>query len=69
MKVKYIVEICTEEKANSSEKGSVLENFVGRFLETQGQAVSEQVRITGMEVDLLCRDQDTSEITLVECKA
>lgn len=67
--MKYIVEICTDEKANSSEKGSVLENFVGRFLETQNQAVSEQVRVTGMEVDLLCRDQDTSEITLVECKA
>ncbi|WBL34653.1 restriction endonuclease [Sinirhodobacter sp. HNIBRBA609] len=67
--MKYIVEICTEGKASTSEKGSVLENFVRRFLETQGQTVSDQVRLTGMEVDLLCKDQDTSEITLVECKA
>ena len=67
--MKYIVEICTEEKASTSEKGSVLEKFVGRFLETQGQTVSEQVRLTGMEVDLLCEDQDTSEIILIECNS
>lgn len=67
--MKYIVEICTEEKASTTQKGSVLENFVSRFLKTQGQQVSAQVRLTGMEIDLLCEDQDTSEITLVECKA
>lgn len=68
-KLKYVIEICTEEKANTSEKGSVLERFVSRFLETQGQTVNTQIRLTGMEIDLLCNDPDTSEITLVECKA
>ncbi|MCC6009223.1 MAG: restriction endonuclease [Rhodobacteraceae bacterium] len=67
--MKYVVEICTEEKATTSDKGSVLEQFVGRFLGTQGQKVTTQVRLTGMEVDLLCSDRDTSEVTLVECKA
>lgn len=67
--MQYIIEICAEEADSTTKKGQILESFSREFLETQGFEVQEEVRLTGMEIDLLCRDTATGETVLVECKA
>jgi len=69
MTMEYLIEVCVEPSVSTTERGQLLERFAGRFMESQGYEVKEQVRLTGMEVDLLCREKINSEIVLVECKA
>lgn len=66
---KYIVEICTESDASTTAKGKLLEQLTATFLTTQGFEVAENVRVTGMEVDVLACDKTTGERVFVECKA
>lgn len=65
---KYI-EVCVRDEVSTTERGRILERFARRFLETQNYAVVEEVRITGMEVDLLAEERTTGERIIVECKA
>lgn len=64
-----IIEVCADASMSSTDRGALLEKFSRKFLETQGLTVTTQVRITGMEVDLLCKEEATGETILVECKA
>lgn len=65
----YIIEICAEDTDSPTKRGRILELFSKEFLETQGFEVQKEVRLTGMEIDLLCKDKSTGETVLVECKA
>jgi len=50
-------------------KGKALESFVMSFLKYQNYHVTNRVRETGTEVDLLCKSTMTDNIVIVECKA
>lgn len=63
------IEVALPRDATTTEKGRVLERFSSRFLETQNFKVTEEVRLTAMEVDLIAEDNTTKERLLVECKA
>ena len=66
---KYVVEICTESGSSTTDKGQLLENLTATFLATQGFQVTESVRVTGMEIDVIACDKTTGERIYVECKA
>jgi Holliday junction resolvase-like predicted endonuclease len=63
------IEVILPRDATTTDKGRVLERFASHFLETQNFRVTEEVRITAMEVDLLAEDKGTKERLFVECKA
>lgn len=69
MSTEYSIEVCIEPDVTQTARGELLENFAGRFLRTQGYDITSRVRLTGMEVDVLCKHKMTGEIILVECKA
>ncbi len=55
---------------NKDEKGKALEDLLRNVMEQQRYDVTQRVRFTGTEIDLLCKHKDRSEDTaLVECKA
>lgn len=66
---KYVVEICTEAGQSTTVKGNLLESLTATFMRTQGFKVLENVRVTGLEVDVLAKDDETGEKVFVECKA
>lgn len=63
------IEVALSRDATTTEKGRVLEHFASKLLETQNFRVTEEVRLTAMEVDLIAEDKTTRERLLVECKA
>ena len=63
------IEVAVPTETNSTERGRVLAKFARRLLETQNFEVTDEVRLTGMEVDLLAKERTTGERVLVECKA
>lgn len=63
------IEVALPKDASTTEKGTVLEKFATRLLETQNFRVVQQVRLTAMEVDLLAQEKSTGERVFVECKA
>jgi Holliday junction resolvase-like predicted endonuclease len=67
--MKRYIEVCVRDDVSTTERGRVLERFARRFLETQNYDVVDEVRITGMEVDLLAQERTTGERIIVECKA
>ncbi|PBN42501.1 restriction endonuclease [Sphingobium sp. D43FB] len=69
MPLEYVIEVCVESGASTTAKGAILERFVAAFLHTQNFGVTSNIRVTGMEVDLLARDRSTGEEIIVECKA
>lgn len=55
--MKYEIAVCTKEGDSTTFKGNLLEKPAREILEVQQYKVTENVRITGMEIDLLplCR--------------
>lgn len=48
------IEICTPNSATTKDKGDLLEKLCKKMLEAQNYLVTEEVRKTGSELDLLC---------------
>ncbi|MDP3404902.1 MAG: restriction endonuclease [Brevundimonas sp.] len=63
------VEVAMPADASTTAKGRVLERLARRLLETQNFTVTDEVRLTGMEVDLIALNNSSSERVFVECKA
>lgn len=63
------IEVAVSEGVSKTEKGRLLERLGKDVLHAMQFEVSEEVRITGMEVDLLAKHKMTSEEIYVECKA
>ncbi len=60
----------TTEEQNTTDSGDILEMLTADLLRSRGYVVSEKVRITGAELDLLCRDDNNpAKQVYVECKA
>lgn len=69
MPISYSIEVAVPPETTTVERGRLLAKFASRFLETQNYRVTEEVRLTAAEVDLLGIDKTTSEQIFVECKA
>lgn len=63
------IEVATPLGAPNKDKGDLLEQLAGDFLRTQGFTVTEQVRLTATELDLLCQHKVNKRQVYVECKA
>ncbi|WP_300037176.1 restriction endonuclease [uncultured Roseobacter sp.] len=58
-------------KANDSyrsDKGQLFERIVNQFLRLQNYTVNERVRDVGTEIDLLCKNDLSGDLAIVECK-
>ncbi|EPY04404.1 restriction endonuclease [Paenibacillus alvei TS-15] len=64
-----MIEIGVSDNVSTTEKGRLLETLGREVLETMQYDVIEEVRLTGIEVDLLAKHKMTSEVIYVECKA
>lgn len=64
------IEVVAKEGDSSTQRGALLESLGARVLAAmQCTHVSTNVRVTGMEVDVIGEDSQTGERILVECKA
>ena len=64
---KIEVAISVDESENA--KGELLENLCKKVLSAMQYDVTQRVRLTGLEVDLLATHRITKETVFVECKA
>ena len=69
MEYKARIEVATSPDTPSKDKGDLLENLAGDLLRIQYYKVTNQVRVTATELDLLCEHQVNRKIVYVECKA
>jgi len=53
---------------SSDQKGKYLEDVAGQLLKRQSYEVTERIRFTGMEIDLLGTHKPSSDLVYVECK-
>lgn len=67
--MKISIEVVASTSMTSTDRGRLLERFARKLLESQNYNVTEEVRITGQEVDLLAIEKTTGERVIVECKA
>ena len=64
-----IIEVAVSDDISSTEKGRLLEDLGEQILKAQQYEVTSEVRLTGMEVDLLAKHKISGEEIFVECKA
>ncbi|PSC03316.1 hypothetical protein SLNSH_19320 [Alsobacter soli] len=65
----YQIEVAVTRETSTTERGRILERFAQKLLHTQNYSVTENVRLTASEVDLLGKEKTTGETIFVECKA
>ncbi len=63
------IEVAVTDNISSSDRGTLLEKLGHEVLESMQYEVNKQVRLTGIEVDLLATHKITDEEIYVECKA
>lgn len=63
------IALAVPDEYTTTEKGDFFEDFVAELLRPQRLKVTQRVRYTGMEIDVLARDADQPRTLLVECKA
>ena len=67
--MELMIEVGTEAEDSKRDRGVLLEKLGKEILQVLQYEVIEEIRITGMEVDLLAKNKETNEEILVECKA
>lgn len=67
--MELIIEVATGAENTNRDKGVLLEQLGKEILQVLQYEVIDEIRITGMEVDLLAKNKETDEEILVECKA
>lgn len=64
------IEVAIKEGDSTKQRGDLLEDLAKKLLEAQNYEVETEIRNTGMELDLLCKNKaNTSKQIYVECKA
>src|SRR3972149_6540431 len=63
------IEVAAPADTITKERGDLLEQLAAEFLKNQGYEVDQEVRVTGSELDLLCKNKVNKRIVYVECKA
>ena len=69
MENKARIEVAGPLETPNKEKGDLLENLAGDLLRIQNYKVTQQVRVTATELDLLCEHNVSRTTVYVECKA
>ena len=65
----YNIEIAVSDNISNTEKGRLLEELGKEVLEAMQYTVVDEVRKTGIEIDLLAKHNISGEEIYVECKA
>ena len=63
------IEVIAPKSSSNTERGKLLEDMAAELLRIQNYSVSQQVRLTASELDLLCTHQVSQLVVYVECKA
>lgn len=63
------IEVCIKEEETTTCKGGILEDLVAQVLKCQQYEVTQTVRVTGIEIDVLAQHKFSGQTILVECKA
>jgi len=63
------IEVVAEEGDANKQKGDLLEDLTGRLLRSQSYEVETQIRVTGVELDLVALHKVSGRRIYVECKA
>jgi len=64
------IEVAIKDGDSPKQRGDLLEGLAKKLLEAQNYEVETEIRNTGMELDLLCKNKaNTSKQIYVECKA
>ena len=63
------IEVCIKEEETTTCKGGILEKLIAEVLKCQQYEVTQTVRVTGIEIDVLAQHKFTGQTILVECKA
>ncbi|EDV3051018.1 restriction endonuclease [Salmonella enterica subsp. enterica] len=63
------IEVAVDANATTKEKGDLLENLSSKLLSAQSYSVIKEIRLTAVELDLLCKNQINGKEIYVECKA
>ena len=69
MEHKARIEVATSPGAPNKEKGDLLEGLAADLLRIQNYEVTNQLRLTATELDLLCKHKVNRKSVYVECKA
>jgi Holliday junction resolvase-like predicted endonuclease len=65
----YTIEVCVKEDSSTTEKGKLLEELAAHVLKVQQYEITESLKVTGIEVDVLAKHKINDSEILVECKA
>lgn len=63
------LELRVNDSWTNTEKGSFFEQFIAQLITPMGYTVVQQVRFTGIEIDLLASHDITKQVVFIECKA
>jgi len=63
------IKIAIKKSETTTDKGNLFEKFSEEFLKTQNYDVVKRMRVTGVELDLLCTHKNNRKEIYVECKA
>lgn len=63
------IEVACKKEDSTKQKGDLLESLSKKLLEAQSYNVIEEIRFTGVELDLLCQHKISGKKIYVECKA
>jgi len=63
------IEVIASPNMSTTDKGNLLENLSKEILENQSYSVTQQLRLTATEIDLLCEHNVNRKRIYVECKA
>lgn len=70
MKIEVVIKKDLEEKQAEKNRGDLLEKITGDLLKIRNYEVFEEVRRTGVELDLVCKNKaNRSKDIYIECKA
>lgn len=63
------IEVVIKDRDSAKQRGDLLEGLAKKLLEAQNYSVTTELRETGVELDLLCKNNANSKTIYVECKA
>lgn len=63
------IEVALQKSSSTKERGDLLESLAEKLLSAQSYDVIKEIRLTGVELDLLCRHRISGKEIYVECKA
>lgn len=69
IKYRILVPLNKTDERYRNDKGRLFEKIVSQFLKNQNYTVTERVRDVGTEIDLLCKNDLSGDIAVVECKS